>query len=111
MRTRWSRPRRQSCRTADGARRWAPRHAHSMRRIKGPPGGSGPGLRRSSRRRRMRRLAAQVAVDPCHVVLGQRPDCLLELELADQEVVVRLGEVESGLEYLLLLIEDVEVGP
>src|SRR5690349_24733098 len=107
MPMRWLRECGNSCRVRRSGRRWPLRRAHSMRRTREPRRGCGRGSNRSSLERRP--SAAKIAVDPLHVRLGQRPDSLLQLELADQEVVVRLHEVESRLEYLLLLIEDVQI--
>src|SRR5262249_13001391 len=89
-----------------GAVRWGKLRVPSTARIAALPIACGTGSRSGSR---PRALAAERPVDFVDVGVGKRADCLLELEAVDDEVVIRLRQVEPRLVDLLLLIEHVEI--
>src|SRR5205823_5074379 len=82
-------------------------HAHSTPCIEVPPTGYGPGWRRAWRISTSR---TELAIDVLEVRFGERTHRRLEPQAADDEVVIRLRQIEAGLEYLLLLVQHIEVG-
>src|ERR1700687_4227903 len=99
--------------THRAARRWVTPHEPFTRRIRAPCNDSGTGCSRRSSWRPLpflECLRSQIAIDLFHIGIGQRTDGLFEPQMVDHEIVVRLREVESGLKYLLLLVQHVEIG-
>src|SRR5208282_4067106 len=97
----WPRSLRSSM-TRSAVARWARPRAPFTACIGARQTGCGPGSRRGCRR--PPRSAAERAVDLLDVCLRERAHRLLELQAAEDEVVISLRQIEASLVDLLLLV-------